>query len=83
MEYSVEVCSINGGTDILQWHKRKTKNAALKLASKLSKKYNATGINKEGWQSQESVWVEVFDEVDRIEHYQFIDGVKSYYHCNN
>ena len=77
--YKVEVVSIEGGTDVIQYHETKTKNAAIKLATKLSKKHNVKGVNSEGWNSQESVWVEVQGDFETIEHYQFIDGVKSYY----
>lgn len=77
--YKVEVVSIEGGRDIIQYHERKTKGAALKLAARLSKKFNKKGINSEGWESQESVWVEVENEYNTIEHYQFRNGVQEYY----
>jgi hypothetical protein len=80
--YKVEVVSIEGGRDIIQYHERKTKGAALKLAARLSKKFNAKGMNSEGWNSQESVWVEVENDYDTIEHYQFRDGVKIYHSDN-
>jgi hypothetical protein len=80
MVYSIEVCSIDGGTDILQWHKRKTKSAALKLAMKLSKKHNAEGLNSEGWIAKEKVYVDAKDERGGLkERYLFIDGVQEYY----
>jgi hypothetical protein len=77
--YKVEVVSIEGGRDVIQYHETKTKNAAIKLATKLSKKHNVKGVNSEGWQSQQSVWVDIQEDYNTIEHYQFIDGVKAYY----
>ena len=80
MMYSIQVCSIDGGMDILQWHERKTKSAALKLAVKLSKKYNAEGLNSDGWMAKQKVYVDVKNERGYLaESYLFIDGVKEYY----
>lgn len=80
MIYSIEVVSVSGGMDILQWHKRKTKKASLNLAKKLSVKYKSKGKTHEGFDGQECVWVEVFNnDYEKIEHYQFIDGVQVYY----
>jgi len=80
--YKIEMVSIEGGRDVLQYHERKTKNSAVKFATKLSKKHNVKGINSEGWQSQQSVWINVQNENDTIEHYQFIDGIQVYYSNN-
>jgi len=80
--YKVELVSIEGGRDVLQSYERKTKGAAINLAIKLSKHYNAQGINSGGWKSQESVWIEVENGYDTIEHYQFVNGVQVYYSSN-
>jgi len=80
MIYNIEVVSVNGGMDILQWHKRKTKKASLNLAKKLSLKYKAKGKTPEGWNGQECVWVEVCNnDYEKVEHYQFREGVQVYY----
>lgn len=79
MNYRIEVVSIEGGRDIIFHAEAKTKNAALKKAISLSKKYNISGVNSEGWLNHESVWVERFEDGDLAEHWQFINGKKVYY----
>lgn len=79
MKYKIEVVSIEGGIDILFSDSASTKKSAINKAIKLSKKHNKKGVNSSGWLSQESVWIERFDDFDLREQWQFINGEKVYY----
>jgi hypothetical protein len=76
-KYAIEVVSIEGGTDIIGWHHAFRIDHAIKKAIDLSKRFNAKGITKQGYEGQQSVWIQWYTD-DEVSHIQFIDGVEVY-----